>query len=254
MVFKLRQVFTQTTPLEIAQALKAWTLEGESPASAELVNFLTPAPYAFVVALTGYDPYEEKKVPRGPLTFINQLGITGDDTQSPPLVDRIRSIFFTSDEEREERNADALYPRERWHQGVRVGLGSLAPTPYNPKVGQERAMDSASSLDRKEFELRTKAKEVGMPAPSSEVLEELRWRTELYKGWRSLSPMERAERSADIYDRRYGVDEMKAYLSRLKNEYQAKRFYEGINPRIYPQLTLYERGLERKGEQLATDG
>lgn len=239
MVFKMRQALTQTTPLELAQSLGSFS-QGIREGGLDVVGHLTPVPYAAGVALFGFDPYEDKEVKPGPLTFLNQIS-----PSTMPLVDRVKQIWFTSPEERAEANEKALYPRERMHHALRLGLGSLAPTPYNVEEGESRRRELKPAFERHVEELQLDAEHYGVEPPSEQVIEDLRYRTELFSGWRNLDMMERARRSAELFDRRHGTNQMVPYVDGLQNDAQAKAFYENINPKIYPWLLAYERMIER---------
>ena len=129
MTISARQLFTMTTPLDLARAGLGF-VEGD-PTSTGILESLSPVPYAAIVAGIGYDPFLEKKVDRGPKTFLGQV------TQIPSK-DRMEKIRM-SDEEREGRKERALFPRTEGQEWMRLFGGGLAPTPYNREVGESMA-------------------------------------------------------------------------------------------------------------------
>jgi hypothetical protein len=160
MVFKLRQALTQTTPMELTEEMIAFVTTGDRETAALVAQHLTPVPYAAGVSLFGYDPFKQREVDPGLKTFFGEFG-----PLDAPLGARAQAITM-SDKEREERNEKALYPRERKHEAWRLGLGSLAPTPYDPEIGQERAAQRARErmplVERRRAEFDDDVKALGM--------------------------------------------------------------------------------------------
>lgn len=121
-----KQLVPFTTPVEMANMLTSWATGSEISQSP--IEALQPFWPALVASLTGYDTFAQREVGRGPGTFFEQVS-------SFPLRQAIEDVG-KSDEELEEAASNRLYPRNRQDTLIEIGLGSLAPTPYNPEKGQ----------------------------------------------------------------------------------------------------------------------
>jgi hypothetical protein len=140
-----RQLTTFTTPYDVVQSLGSAAIGRDGQQLAEMLN---PIFGEAVKQATGYDTFTHKEVDRGVLAGLNRIF---NPTEGMPGVKAVQQAL-RSDEERERDNARKLYPRSRDEDWLRVGLGSLAPTPVNPEVAQKLAhqgpLSSAERLDK----------------------------------------------------------------------------------------------------------
>ncbi len=148
LVLNPKQLLPFTTPVEVANVFTGW-LTGSDTSQAPLES-LQPFWPALVASITGYDTFEQKEVGRGPGTFLKEA-------VDVPLVSAIENIG-KSDEELGESASNRLYPRNHQDELLKIGLGSLAPTPYNPEKGQRYAAGEKGPTP--EERMRQKAKQI----------------------------------------------------------------------------------------------
>jgi hypothetical protein len=126
LVLNPKQLLPFTTPYDMADWVTGWFTGDDLSQSP--IEALQPFYPAFVASLTGYDTFAQREVGRGPGTFLKQAA-------DFPLRNVIENVG-KSDEELEESASNRLYPRNHSDELLRAGLGTLAPTPYNPEKGQ----------------------------------------------------------------------------------------------------------------------
>jgi hypothetical protein len=129
LVLNPKQIVPFTTPYDFASVLTSWA-QGD-PTNQSPIEQLQPFWPALVTSITGYDSFAQREVDRGPGTFLSQAA-------NFPLRSAIENVS-KSDEELEDAASNRLYPRNHQDELLKVGLGSLAPTPYNAEKGQHYA-------------------------------------------------------------------------------------------------------------------
>ena len=121
LVIGLRQLFPQATAVELAQSVYGFaTGSTDMP---QLAESLTPAIGNIVTAITGYDTFKQKEVGSGARTFLRQ------SYETLPPVRFYKGLT-------EEKSKQALYPRTKTDELIRIGLGGLAPKPFNPETAK----------------------------------------------------------------------------------------------------------------------
>lgn len=165
MVVNPRQAFTVTTPIELLQSGIAFASQGNRDAAGDLVQHLTPLPYAAGVSLFGYDPFKSKQVSPGAKTFFSQFG-----PLNTAHAARIQQYNMTPAERRQYQQK-ALHPRSKGEVLAQAFGGSLAP--YNPEVGQKLALKNGPTLERRTKQLLHNSAQAGFGNPPLEVLEDL---------------------------------------------------------------------------------
>ena len=116
--------------------------------------------------------------------------------------------------------------------------GSLATAPYNPEIGQQRALENAPTLERKTKTLIKDSEKVGMGDPPPEVLEDLKWMVKLDKQIHRNQPWgERYRILAALYDERNGTS-----FSDFKpqTEGEAEAAYHELRPQLYPWFRQWD--------------
>lgn len=232
MTFSLRQLLTPASTLEVFGDSISF-LSGMDRASAgAMASHLVPVLAAGETALTGYDPFKNKEVGRGVPQFFKQLG-----PLQTPVAGDIAKIRM-SEEERAKKNKSALYPRTKAQEIERTGLGSLAPTPYNPETGQGMARKSASTETQRRENLTIKAKKAHVAAPSDKVKEELHWITQLDKQIRTNdSAFDKLKKAQDVYEKATGH----RFDAQPATEGQAERLYSLVRHLLAPNYEAYNR-------------
>lgn len=122
-VFNPRQILTPVTPLEALWA--GSSLVTGSRNAPQVIGQLTPGVENIIAALTGRDQYGRDVGP-GIGTFLRE-----SYRNLPPT--RFARAFTEP-----RPDEQSLYPRTRRDEFVRLGIGGLAPKPYNVQLGQER--------------------------------------------------------------------------------------------------------------------
>ncbi|GIV03987.1 MAG: hypothetical protein KatS3mg015_2817 [Fimbriimonadales bacterium] len=143
----LRQAFTTSTPLDIGKSLTGFITGdyGTSP----LTEFAQPIYSTALARITGYDPFLDKKVDRGLLPLVTEVGrqITVDS----PLAQGIERIARSDKERRRLAEEGALYPRNRFDDILRTVLGTLASGPVNVETAGRRAREGTAQPAEQEI-------------------------------------------------------------------------------------------------------
>jgi hypothetical protein len=239
-VIDFRQALTQTTPAELLQAGIAFVTGHNAAAAAELVQHLTPVPYAIGVSMYGYDPYKHSEVKPGLSAFLGQLG-----PQQTPLWSRY-TLLNMSPSERRAYQQHALHPRSQGDEWARLFGGALAPAPENVAIRNARAQQeqlaNAPLFERRKFLLEQNSQKVGMGDLPPEALDDLRWKTQLdHSIHKGATAIERATAAAKVYDARYGTTFSKDVIPSIKTEGDAETFYRQLRSRLYPYYAQWSR-------------
>lgn len=240
MTLNIRQLFTQSTPLELLQAGIAFAGVGNDAEAAQgVAQMLTPVPYAAAVSLFGYDPFTKKKVDPGISTFFNQFG-----PENTTLWDRITQLNM-SPAERRAYQKKALNPRSREQEWQRMFGSGLAPAPYATEVGQQRALEGKSAFERQSWTLIHDSKHAGMGNPPPEVMSDLKLYTDMTsKLKRDQSDLEHAIIVATFFDKKFGGD-MVATVKGSQTEGEAEAYYKIMLESLYPNLSAWRNALGR---------
>jgi hypothetical protein len=154
-----KQLLPFTTPYDVGNWMAGWVTGSDQTQSP--LEALQPFWPALVTSITGYDTFAGREVGRGPKTFFEQAA----DFPLRGAIEDVRK----SDEGLEEAASNRLYPRNRTDTLLEVGIGSLAPTPYNQEKGQHYAGGKKGPTP--EEDARDKFKEVEEFIPSGREAE-----------------------------------------------------------------------------------
>lgn len=203
-----------------------------------MVQHLTPAPYAAIKGLTGYDPFKQKEIPTGAQSTFFSFGLT-----NTPIWNEITKLNMSA-EERKAYQSRALNPRSKGQEVARMFGSSLAPAPYNIESGQGLAMKSASTEKQRAARLEKDAASVNIYKPTPEILAELHTITQLDKKiHKGQSPSERYRIAAALYDKLHGT-----HLSDIKHatEGDANDDYLKIRHYLAPNYEEYKRRVDER--------
>jgi hypothetical protein len=242
MVLNIRQAFTQTTPIEMAQSVMAFAT-GDPSGAGDLVQNLTPVPYALGVSLYGRDPFKRKDVPQGLHTFISQL------FEKPSVYTNVKKVRM-SEAARDEKNAHALFPRSKGNEEIHIGLGGLTPTPLNTVAAAGLAASvSGDQGKQKLVKLTNDAEAVGMRPPSQAVKDDIEWEMKLSQAVpKNATYSQKAEAAAKVYAERHGRE---YHPREYPNEDVAKRRYYLYRARLTAKLRVYQRHVALRTKQRA---
>lgn len=234
MITSLRQFLTFTTPADLIQSGVAFVSGKNEQAASGLVQNLAPVPYAAVVALSGHDPYTGQTVPTSLHTFLDQLS---PQNQSP-LWTRIQALNSPI-------NPNSIHPRTKGDIWAQIGLGSVASTPYNVPVGQARAAQYGPLLGQRTLKLQQDSKAAGMPSVPPDVLEDLKWKTELDQQTKSkMDYYQKLQVAAKVFDERFGTN-MATKLASVSTEGTAQHYLTELHSALYPTYSEWENYLAR---------
>jgi len=246
MVISARQYFTMTTALEVFGDTLQFITARDRAAAGALVGHLTPVPYAAIDSLVGYDPFKHKEVSPGAKTFLSAFGYQG--TPLSGYINKLRE----SDQQTKERMSRSLHPRTKADiaghiahvHGIpipvpgQMELSSMAPAPYNPETGQGLAMKNASTEKQRTVRLEKQAKDVGVPPPSPNILDDLHWKTKLDKQIHANQTYtERLQIAQKVYEEKTGHK----FNVTVETEGQAQRMYQLVSHMISPTYDTYQR-------------
>lgn len=241
MTTNIRQAFPQTTPVELWQNVQdtALGLLTGKGAKGSVIENLPPGWQSLFTALSGYDTFRNEEVERNVGTFVNQLI---GQAPTPTLYERLRE----SPEDREKANKTRINPRSTGHNLARIGLGSLAPQPFNPDAGQKRAAlieGDQETADVVDFE--KKARDAGIEIPP-EVIEQVRWRARLSKALEGKSDDKKARAKAAVEvfleknpDR---TDLLEGFEAMDDEDYDY--LVRAVRSALYPDLSYYNQYLK----------
>ena len=137
----LRQMFTMSTTYDIFNSVFGYARGDIS--SSPLTEYLQPLYGLALSTFTGYDPFLDKKVDRGLIPFLKELGSAF--TVNSPGWQNFQKAFLQSEEDRARHAQEGrLYPRNRTDDILRLIFGSLAPGPVNPKTAGKRAREGTA--------------------------------------------------------------------------------------------------------------
>ena len=246
MVINIRQLLTQTTPLELAQTGLAFFSIGPKGAAANAAQMLTPVPYAAGVAAFGYDPFTKQKAPQNIGTFLQQFGPTNS-----PLRDKISKLNMSAGE-RAAANRKSLNPRSLGQEVAKTFGSGLAPAPYSKDVGQRRALEGKPALERKWGTLLLDSEKYNVGTPPQEVFNDLATKVKIEKLAKgSDNYKEKAIAAATVFDEIHGTS-LADNANRYETEAQSKWSYESLLPYLYPNYLAWERKIElAKANELA---
>ena len=239
MTINVRQAFTMTTPLDMATSFASF-VAGDPAGAGDLVQMLTPVPYAAGVALYGKDPFKRRDVPQGFGTFLNQM------FGAPPIKVDIQRITM-SEKARRERNKTALYPRSKGNEEAHVFGGGLTPTPVNTVTAAGLAAETSGDTYKQQvLKLTQDAKANGVQAPPPEVLDDLKWRGKLSKAEKRNSPYsEKLQAAAQLYAERTGDKSIIEDVKGVTSEAQARDYYYRIRDIMFANYNRYYSLLSR---------
>lgn len=238
-VFSFRQLLTQATPLEILKTGIGFATGNDQAAASNLVQMLTPIPYAAGVSLFGYDPFTKQQVPSDLATFFGQLGPSG-----APIV-RDFSKYNQSPQERAKNNEKVIHPTTKWEDLMHFGLGSLAPVGNNRQVAEERVLKSLPTFERRKDELIQYAHDAGFGTPPPSVIAQLKIKVDLQHQLKSgMKPSERLAIIAKTYDTINGGHAAENYAKGVQTEGQAAAVGDLLRARLYPELNLWQRRID----------
>lgn len=229
----LRQVLTQSTPVDLSRT--AWGFINGDPTTPPLSENLAPFLNAFNVAINGYDPYEDKVVPRGVGTFFKKLTPT-----EAPAVKKLQRIFDPPEE-----SDFRVYRRGRGAEAANLLFGSTAPVAVNiPAAQRSAAKDKGDFYARAKIDLERQAKKAGWKVPAR-VYKMLRLRADVEKGVEATTdPIEKARVAAKVYAKETGNRfPLEALSSADMTDERAQQVYEEIRRELFGDLNAIEREL-----------
>lgn len=241
MTTNIRQAFPQTTPVELWQNIQdtSFGLLTGKGAKGSLIENAPPGWQALFTMISGYDTFKSTEVERNVGTFADQLV---GQAPTPTLLERL----LEDPEDREKANKTRINPRSTGHNLARIGLGSLAPQPFNPDAGQKRAAlieGDQETADVVDFE--KKAKEAGVEIPP-EVIEQVRWRARLSKALEGKSDDKKARAKAAVEvfleanpDR---TDLLDGFEAMDDEDYDY--LVRAVRSALYPDLSYYNQYLK----------
>ena len=227
----LRQVFTQTTPMDLALSANGFaTGEDASP----LANMLTPVLKAAGVTLYGKDPFTGQTVDPTWKTFFSQL-------VNIPIVKSYKNITMSANE-RDKANLSRLNPRSKTDDIMKTLLSSLYPVAYNKNVGTGLAAKSKGSLANLEFKLRSAARDVGVHEVPQAVLTEMVWKHKLDSATgKETTYVGRLDALTKVLAEEF---KNKNFLqNKTDNEYEAQKMYEQLRAFVYPNLAQFTKSV-----------
>lgn len=251
-VMNVRQLFTQTTPIELAQAGLSFVSGGKIGGKKfpALVESLTPGLYAGGVSLFGFDPFMGKEVPQGAGSFFHTLF----SPDAIPAYSRYKAITRSS-QEQQNFEGRSLHPRSRGEEVARTFLGGIANAPYNPKVGAELILDTKSAYDRHLHDWTTQAQDVGMRPPNDVETRELRDYLQFHSNVRkhakgsdgNLDYDLAAKIAVDEWERlRPGDGRARAAYEHARTVGQKKNVYDLIGHALFEHYLAYDRNLSHR--------
>lgn len=204
----LRQMFTMSTTYDIFNAFYGYA-RGDI-ASSPLTEYFQPMYSAALASMTGYDPFLDKKVPRGILPLLEAVG--RNLTVDSPLWNNLWDKVLAQDEEDRRRHAEEgrLYPRNRFDDILRLVFGSLAPGPVNPQTAGKRAREgTAAPVEDKVTEWSDEAKELTGSSPTIEIIT---YKTSHLRYDEIQGEIRREEGVSDLTDAQLTEAKMRTYL------------------------------------------
>jgi hypothetical protein len=142
LVVNMRQVFTASTPYEIARNIEAF-ITG-NPNGEALSEMLQPWYGSLLTAMTGWDPFRHQEVPRGFPTLLKAL-----DPREAPGIQSLQKLLRSDAEREADAQNGRLYPRNRTDDILNFWLGSVGASPVNPETARERAQVGPKSSEQK---------------------------------------------------------------------------------------------------------
>lgn len=222
MVLDARQGLTQTTPPELIRAGMAY-FSGDKNAPA-LVENLTPAMYAGIVSLVGFDPFRHKKVPRGAKTFVKQM-------QDVPQIQKYHEITM-SEAERRKMQENQINPRSKSEAIEYALVSGFAPAPYSRSVAAQRLESDKPTKARHRDDLIADSKKYKLGAVDDRMLAALDERDNLkHELKRGMKPHEKVAVVAAYYKKHPHLphaDDIDALIAKAHEEGKQKVIYDAM--------------------------
>jgi len=231
----MRQVFTFTTPYDLSRT--AWGFVTGNPSTTPLTENLVPVVNAAIVSAVGYDPYEDKEVPRGPGTFFRKL-----NPAEAPGYQKLKRIISPPEE-----SDFKIFRRDRGDEIANLFVGSIAPAPVNIPAGQRSAAkDKGDTFTVQKIDFERMVKKAGVPMPPG-VYDMLRDRAAIESRIKDGdTSVEKATVAAEVYARRTGnTFPLEQIRSGAVSEEQAQAIYEEIRAGLFGRLPAIERELKQ---------
>lgn len=235
----MRQVFTFTTPYDLANT--AWGFVTGDTTTQPLSENLTPILNAALTAIVGYDPYEDKEVPRSPGTFFKKL-----TPSEAPGYEKLKRIIDPP-----EQSDFKVFRRDRKQEIANLLFGSIAPVKVDiPAAQRSAAKDAKDAGAVARLDLERTAEKAGFEIPS-DVYDMVRLRAALESRIeKGDSSLDKARKAAELYARETGDTYVTEVVSGEIDDEQAQAIYEEIREELFGRLPAIERELrEIAGEE-----
>lgn len=144
-------------------------------------------------------------------------------------------------------SAGGIYPGDATRTGRLERASRVMPVAIDP----EKAFDARKKAgmvgyqDAATHELIADSKQAGLGQPPANVLDDLRWKTELDHTIKTgASYADRARITAQMFDQRYGGHGAAKQAEAITTEGEAENFYHALRPQLYPTYSEWERQVE----------